>query len=278
MISPNDLSYFMEIANTQNISRASERIGISQPSLTLAIKRIEQTLGTDILIRSKKGVSLTKAGQKLLKHSKSLVQYWEKIKTEALSSVNEVVGNISIGCHPSVGLYTLEKFLPSLLGEYPELEVSLHHDLSRNIAEQVISMKIDVGLVINPVKHPDLIIKKLLEDTVTLWSSGKNEDVLICDPELLQTQDIMKRLKKRGFKFSRVITTSSLENVTSLCSAGVGVGIVPTRIVKRLGQGKISKLQNAPSFIDHLCVVYRVENKNVQSLKETIRMIIHNIK
>ena len=202
MISPDDLYYFIEIAHTKNLSRAAERIGISQPSLTLAVKRIEQSLGADILIRSKKGVFLTPSGKNLLKHSKMMMQYWQQLKSEVLASTHEISGQISLGCHPSVGLYTLNKFLPKVFEKYPHLEISLHHDLSRKISERVISLEIDIGLVINPIKHPDLIIHNLLEDTVTLWSTKQKKKVLdyhsgnavlLCDPALLQTQGILKK-------------------------------------------------------------------------------------
>jgi len=278
MISPNDLVYFIEIAKTENLSRASERIGISQPSLTLAIRRIEESLGVNILIRSKKGVTLTKAGMKLLKHSKSLFEYWDQIKSEALASEHEVSGQISIGCHPSVGLYTLDKFLPKLLKNFQELGISLHHDLSRNILEQIISLKLDLGLVINPIKHPDLILKKILEDTVTFWSSGENTETLICDPDLLQTQDLLKKCKKRGFEFKRIISCRSLENITNLCAAGGGVGIIPSRIVNKLGHNKLKVLKGSPVFKDELFVTYRVENKNVKAIQEIISEIVKNIK
>ena len=278
MISPNDLSYFIEIAKTENLSRASERVGISQPSLTLAIRRIEDTLGADIFIRSKKGVTLTKAGLKLLKHSKNLFQYWDQIKSEALASEHEVSGQISIGCHPSVGLYTLDKFLPKLLHHFPELGISLHHDLSRNIVEQIISLKIDLGLVINPTRHPDLILKKVLEDTVTFWTNGENTDTLICDPDLLQTQDLLKKCKKRGLEFSRFISCRSLENIANLSAAGAGVGIIPQRIIMKLGHKNLRELKGSPIFKDELFIAYRIENKNVRAIQEIVKEMFKNIK
>lgn len=287
MISATDLAYFVEIANTCNLSRAAERIGISQPSLTLAIRRIEESLGADVLIRSKKGVTLTKAGTKLLKHSKVMMQYWEQIKSEALSSVNEVSGKISLGCHPSVGLYTLDKILPNVLSNFPNLEISLFHDLSRNIVERVISLELDVGLAINPVKHPDLIIQNLLEDTVCLWTvkkSGTNTDyksgkaILICDPSLLQTQDIIKKLKRKGINFSRVITSSSLENIANLTASGAGIGIIPSRIAKKIAGDSISSIKEAPQFKDTLSVVYRMENRNIKSLQYLVGEITKHIK
>jgi DNA-binding transcriptional LysR family regulator len=58
--SPYDLKYLIEVANTKNISRAAERIGIAQPSLSLAIKRLEEACGVALIVRSKNGVQMTK--------------------------------------------------------------------------------------------------------------------------------------------------------------------------------------------------------------------------
>lgn len=65
MPSPADLSYFIEVGNVLNLSRAAERLGISQPSLTLSIQRLEHSVGTALLIRSNKGVTLTYRPRKL---------------------------------------------------------------------------------------------------------------------------------------------------------------------------------------------------------------------
>lgn len=61
-----ELTYFLEVSNSLNLSRASERLGISQPSLSLAIKRLEQTIGTSLFLRHKHGVSLTQAGKQAI--------------------------------------------------------------------------------------------------------------------------------------------------------------------------------------------------------------------
>src|SRR4051812_16116967 len=107
MPSASDLKYFVEVCNTLNISRASERLGISQPSLTLALQRLEGNLGTRVFTRTKRGVSLTPGGRQLLIHSRSLLQTWENVHAHVLASETEVEGTYSIGCHPSVALYSL---------------------------------------------------------------------------------------------------------------------------------------------------------------------------
>jgi len=168
-----------------------------------------------------------------------------------------------------VALYTLDLFLPSLINEYNGLEISLVHDLSRKITDKVINFEIDLGLVINPTKHLDLVMNKLLDDKVTVWKkSGKVPPVLICHPELLQTQDILKKLRKTDLDIKRVITSNNLEVITKLTMKGSGYGIIPTRVASIFNKNNVIKpVEDAPSFNDELFLIYRIENKNIEYIK-----------
>lgn len=282
--SSNELLYFIELSNTLNFSRASERIGINQPSLSAAIKRLERSVGTELFIRDKHKVILTQAGKNLLSHAKQLIQLWDTTKANCLASQGEVQGNITLGCHPSVALYFLPKFLPALLAKYSKLEIKLKHDLSRKITEEIINLTIDIGIVVNPIKHPDLIIKKLFNDEVTCWqsrefstkSTSTDEKIIICDTELRQTQFLLKNIHSKGIKYKRMITTNNLEVVANLTAAGVGVGILPGSVAKSLHQDKLHRLQRAPIYHDEICLVYRHENRNmktIQVINEAIKSI-----
>lgn len=276
-----DLSYFVEVAHSQNLTRASERLGITQPSLTLAIQRLENSIGTQLLIRSQRGVMLTPAGKRLLSQSRLLLQTWEDVKAKATASMDSVEGSYVLGVHPSVAIYSLPLFLPALLEEHPHLEISLFHDLSRKVTEAVIRMEIDLGIVVNPVEHPDLVLKKLGEDEVTLWTARKktklqdphsDHSVLICDPSLLQTQDLQKKLKRAGLRFSRTIHSSNLEVIAKLTAEGCGIGILPARVANA-NESWLKKLPDAPSFRDEVVLLYRMENKGVKSIQEMAERI-----
>ena len=281
--SPNELVYFVELAETLNFSRASERIGISQPSLTMAIKRLEHSIGVPLFNRSKTGVTLTPSGKRLLLHAKQLLQLWDTVKSQALSSSKEIQGCVTLGCHAAVATTTVQHFLPKLLLQYPKLEIKLHHDLSRKIAEKVINHSLDIGIVVNPVKHPEFIIQKLYDDTIRLWHSKKIKDpqkllqngdaVIICDPELMQTQWILKQMRKKGMQFQRMITTSSLELVAQLTASGAGIGIMPGGVAKMIGLDKLMMLDKCPVFHDEICLVYRHENRDIKAVQTVLEAI-----
>jgi LysR family transcriptional regulator, cell division regulator len=267
--SSSELLYFIEVSNTLNVSRAAERLGISQPTLSLAVQRLEASLGTPLLIRSKSGVKLTHAGQKFLGRARHFVNEWERLKDDTLKDETEIRGRYVIGAHVSVALYAFPELIPTLLAEHPGLELKLTHDLSRKITEDVISFKTDFGIVVNPWKHPDLVIKPLAKDEVILWTARKpsklqdvdsGNAVLICDPDLVQSQSILRQLAKAGLEFGRVLTSSNLEVVASLVASGAGVGILPGRVATRVESYGLKPLEKAgPKFADSHCLVYRAD-------------------
>jgi DNA-binding transcriptional LysR family regulator len=276
--SPQDLVYFQEIARSRNLSRAAERLGVAQPSLTLAVKRLETQTGTPLLIRKKTGVELTHAGRTFLQHSEQVLREWNQLLTETRASASEVRGRFKIGCHASVAQYALPAFLPQLSRTHPGLELALVHGLSRHITEGVVRHDIDFGIVVNPVPHPDLRIALLGTDTVTLFLSAQclNPDLLIHDPELAQSQAIVSRLKKARAQFRRELHSSSLEVIARLAAEGAGVGILPSRVASaypKLRPWKSADGTAAPRFEDRICLVYRTDSQKTRASREIISAI-----
>lgn len=280
MISKDDLLYFLEVSNTLNFSRAAERIGISQPSLSAAIKRLENLIGAELFIRHKKGVTITKSGNQLLAHAKQLLQYWEMVKSRTLSASYEPEGCFTIGSHPALALFCFSGFLPKLLKKHPKLEVQLELDLSRKIVDRVMDLTLDLGIVANPIKHPSLIIQKLFEDEVMFWHGLEShpmndlfsgEAIIICNQELLQTQWLLNRLRKKKMSYSRILNCHDLEVIADLTVQGCGVGILPGTVAMR--QKKLKPVPNMMSYMDEICLVYRPENKQVVGIQEIVLAI-----
>ncbi len=277
----NEITYFLEVAATLNISRAAERLGITQPTLSLSMQRLEQSIGAALLIRGKTGVKLTKSGQRFYTHAKLLLDQWGKLRSETLREESEVQGRILIGCHPSVALYSVTGFLAQLMDQYPLLEIGFVHDLSRKVTEKVVSFEIDIGIVVNPISHPDLALLPLCRDEVAMWRGPEkyNQDILILDPDLLQTQAILSKLKKSEMTFKRTVHSSNLELIASLVGKGAGVGILPERVARRdanLGLKLLS--QKGPTFQDIIYLIYRPDAQKGKAAKTVIEAIRRSFK
>lgn len=261
MMSYEDLKYFQKVAQTGSLRKAALTLNISQPSLSYTVKKLEDKLGVALLRRTQKGVVLTKQGEIFLGKVEQFLWQWEDLTCEVTSETNRLGWQMTIGCHPSVAKYTLPKFLPEFLKNYPKLKVKLVHGLSREITNQVVDGVVDLGLVINPVSQPDLIIKKLATDIVTLWESQNNvnKDVLIFDPALAQCQWILRQLEKHKIQFNRYVESCNLEVISKLVTSGAGVGILPSRTVEK--KNIIRFLPSELFFKDVLCAVFKQEFK-----------------
>ncbi len=272
MINPQEIQYFLECARSGNLSRAAERLGVTQPALTMALRRLEHSAGAELFHRSKKGVRLTKAGEIFQQEAKALADQWSRLKESLLRSEEDLSGTYTIGCHPSVALYSLPQTLPALMADFPQLRLELQHDISRKIAERVIRGEIDLAIVVNPVRHPDLVIRPLAKDYMGFWTSktetstnriGAPHPVLICEPELIQTQTL---LRKANTQFERTVRTNSLELIGSLTDAGAGIGLLPARVAAHW-KG-IKPLSDLPRFPDEIALLYRAENRRVAAFRE----------
>ena len=100
-----------------------------------------------------------------------------------------------------------------------------------------------------------------------------NKDVLILAPDLLQSQDILSKLKKRGIVFSRVIQSNSLEVVAQLVRQGVGCGILPERVLKTHDYANCEKVLNSPLFKDEIYLTFKSEFRKSQRGKVFIQSV-----
>lgn len=258
MINQNDLVYFLELTKTKHVSRAAERLGVTQPTLSHCIKRLESAVGTTLFIRTKKGIELTPAAERLRQSSDELLLKWDEVMKAANDEMDEAKGLIKIGVHTAVAQYMLPQVLPSFLKQYPEIQISLDHGLSRHMTEKVISSQIDVGFVVNPVDHPDLVIKELILDRVTFWRSKNtvNTEVLLVEPSLLQSQSLLQKMSKKGLSFKRTLESNSLEVIAQLLQAGAGTAILPERVMKAFCDSSVVAVKDAPEMSDRICMVY----------------------
>src|SRR5690606_37463750 len=133
---------------------------------------------------------LTPRGKLFLEKAKSLLSAYNNLNFS--ENANIVFGSqrVSIGCHSTVAAYFVSKALTYLKNFAPDFNISLIHDLSRNIQNDIQKGNIDIGVVVNAVQVPDLVITKISQDTVSVWSNGKALDTIICNTELFQTQSI----------------------------------------------------------------------------------------
>lgn len=246
MITFKDLENFVTCANSKTLSEASEKLHMTQPSLSLGIKKLETELGYPLFLRSKDGLKLTPQGKNLLPDALNSLKSLDRIKGK------RPIVKFKIGCHASVGLFVLGDFLKIMHKENSEIDFEIVTASSHEINKMAAKGEIDFGIVMNPISLQGLITKTIGEDEVAIWESKtRYQDKLIYNPQMLQATSIISRWKAAP---EQAIDVSNLELAAFLADSGAGFGILPTQVVRVLNL-ELKKVPNTPTFKDHLALV-----------------------
>lgn len=241
-----DLENFIAVAHARTMSEASDKLGLAQPSLSLAIKKLEKELKIPLFIRGRNGIKLTPQGKNLLPQAESAVNTLNRMKGGASKL------RFSIGCHPSVGMFILGRFLRAMHQANNAVDLNIINAGSSDINKRVALGEIDFGLVMNPLPIPGLITKHIGGDDVAVWRSSKQyRNSLIYHPDLLQSTSILSNWSEPP---QDRIEVSNLELIAHLVDSGAGIGILPAQVVKaqRLN---LERVPETPIHKDQLALI-----------------------
>tara|TARA_R100000656_G_scaffold17425_1_gene16332 strand:+ start:195 stop:1022 length:828 start_codon:yes stop_codon:yes gene_type:complete len=251
----NDLKNFQNVAAYKSFSLAAKMLGVPQPTLSESIRRLESQIEQTLFYRSKSGIELTPQGALTLEKTRALLQTADEIRGLQNEKSQQL---FKIGCHPVVGRYFLASSLQQLHKSYPNTQVKLVHAHSRAVQTLIQDGRIDIAVVVNPIKNPDLIIKPIAQDKIHLWQADKKEkrsDQVIADMGLAQVQSLLRSWKQAPAK---QIDTNDFDLIAKLTLGGMGYGVLPERFVK-MEKLKLKKVYEQHHFKDEFAVVYRPE-------------------
>ena len=132
------LRYLLAIAQAGSLSAAAKRVGVTQPTLTVAMQKLEEELGSTLLVRDHRGVTLTSTGEALRSHAEQAVTLLEQATTQIRDLERSFEGSFILGCHESLGAYFLPGFLSSFLSAEPRIHLALWNGSSAAVQQAVI--------------------------------------------------------------------------------------------------------------------------------------------
>lgn len=247
-----DLRYFQAIAHAGNLSHTARLLGVRQPTLTMALRRLETELGTTLCFRDRSGVSLTAAGKALLQYVTDALALLEAGRQHIQRLESDEGGDFVLGVPTAMGGYFLPSFLPELFRAAPRIDISLWTGTSRAVQQAILNRDVPIGLVVNPVPHPDLVLLRLFYDATEVFiaaSGSETPDItwetavsrlragpLVHVAYMSQAQALCERLAAMQLLPTRQLRCGDLELAKNLALAGVGVAILPRRVATATGR------------------------------------------
>jgi DNA-binding transcriptional LysR family regulator len=166
---------FLEIVAAGNFGRAAERLHVTQTAVSARVRLLEQLLGRQLFVRNKAGASLTPAGERFMRHARSLVQVWERARHQvALPTGRRAV--VTVGCEASLWDPLLLDWLLWMRRAAPHLALRAEVGPPERLLGQVAEGALDIAVVYAPQQRPGLEVELLIEEKLVLVTTSKRGD------------------------------------------------------------------------------------------------------
>ncbi len=239
---------FYTVASCENITKAAEKLYISQPAVTMSIKKLETELEIKLFVRNKRGVTLTPEG-------KVLYEYVSKAMENIFLAENKIenfkkleTGNIRIGIGTNLTKFFLVKYLEKFHKIYPKITINLDTSMTKELLKKLEEDKIDIAIIASDDETCKEFNVEYVEEIQDIFVASdefcelKDRIVTLEElstfPLLLQSSHsntrkfIDKIAEKNGIKLSSIMDLASYSLVIEFAKIGMGVGLVTKSYVQ----------------------------------------------
>jgi LysR family hydrogen peroxide-inducible transcriptional activator len=163
-----ELSYIVTLTQEQHFGRAAERCHVSQPTLSIAVKKLEEELEVTLFERSKNGVQITPLGERIVNMASAVLHQAAAIKDVAAADKEQLQGPLQLGTLPTIGPYLLPQFIPLLQKTAGQLSLYVEEGSQDSLTHKLRNGELDAILVTAPFSEPDVVTQSLFDEPLVL--------------------------------------------------------------------------------------------------------------
>lgn len=248
-----ELRYLLALADEKHFGRAAEHCHVSQPTLSVAIRKLEQRLNVQIFERGRSHVMVTPIGEKLVAQAKNVMEQADRLEMLARNTGDELNGPLKVGAIFTVAPYLFPHLIPELRRLYPGMTLDIEENYTAVLRERLRNGQIDIAIIALPFTESDVLTKPLYSEPfdVLLPSDHKLAKQKSVSAEELSGTDLLLLGEGHCFRDQildacpsvarssrdpqgRVRTLadgSSLETIRHMVASGLGVTILPRSAV-----------------------------------------------
>ncbi|MBL4852149.1 MAG: hydrogen peroxide-inducible genes activator [Gammaproteobacteria bacterium] len=243
-----ELRYIVAVAQKRHFGHAAEACFVSQPTLSVAVRKLEDELGVPLFERGPNEISLTPVGSKIIDQAQRVLEQANSIKEIAQSGKDPLKGSLRIGAIYTIGPYLFSHLIPTLHECVPNMPIIVEENYTANLSARLKQGELDVIIVSEPFEGPGIVTQALYDepfvvvipgshpwnsrdnipaqdianDKLLLLSSGNcfRDQVLAACPDCKQTTTSASGIQT-------VLEGSSLETIRHMVVSGMGITVLP---------------------------------------------------
>ncbi len=241
-----ELKYVLAVARERHFGRAAEACFVSQPTLSVAIKKLEEELGVTLFERGSGELSITPAGERVAEQAALIFELVDGIKDLAAEAKDDLQGPLKLGAIYTIAPYLLPELIPQLHERAPHMPLLLEENYTRVLTEKLKKGELDAMIVATPVEDPSLLALPLYEEPFVVavpaghaWKKKKaiasdeleQESLLLLGSghcfrdQVLKACPALNRSASDGLQ--KTLESSSLETIRHMVASGMGTTVLP---------------------------------------------------
>jgi len=243
-----ELRYVVAVARERHFGRAAEACFVSQPTLSVAIKKLEDELGTQIFERRTNDVTMTPAGERIVEQAQRTLDEAGRIKEIARQGTDPLSGPLKLGVIYTIGPYLLPSLVRQLLKDAPQMPLLLTENFTVKLVDLLKNGEIDVAIMALPLPEAGLILQPVYDEPFVIavprahaWAKRKlipsedlkKETMLLLGTghcfrdQVLEVCPELSRFSSSAEGIQKTFEGSSLETIRHMVGSGLGVTVLP---------------------------------------------------
>lgn len=287
------LEYIIALDTYRHFALAAEKCFVTQPTLSMQIQKLEDSLGVILFDRDKHPVEPTVIGTKVISQARNILAESKKIKEIIDDEKNEVSGDITLGVIPTLAPYVIPLFISSFIEKFPRVNIQVTEQVSASLVTMLKNDQVDVALIVTPINDDGLVEFPVFHEEFFAYVSHRHQlfgeqnikpETLTTDGLWIlneghcfrnQTLDICNVKEPNSFLSRIKYESGSLETLKKLVDKQGGFTLLPELVTFDLNkndQNKLRKFQSPVPTREVSLLVKKsfLKHKIVQALHEEI--------
>jgi LysR family transcriptional regulator, hydrogen peroxide-inducible genes activator len=294
------LEYIIAVDNHRSFAKAARACHVTQPTLSMQVKKLEEDMGVLVFDRSKKPILTTDIGRRIVAQARTILRESSRVYQLIQDEQDTVKGELRVGIIPTLGPYLLPQFLPDFMAKYPDVQLNIQELLSEEIIEKLRADQLDIGLLVTPLNLDGFTELPLFYETFVVYMSTSHplsdrhkidfDDLDIEDMWLLQEGHCFRsqavnicgegqQETQRGLRFE----SGSLETLRRIVEKQYGYTLLPELATMELSEESYNRHVRTfrnPQPVREVSIVLRrsfMKSRLVDILQKSILDSIPNI-
>jgi LysR family hydrogen peroxide-inducible transcriptional activator len=241
-----DLKYIVALARERHFGRAADKCFVSQPTLSVAVKKLEEELGVILFERSPQEVRVTPIGERIVAQAEKVLAETAQLAEIAAAGKNPLAGPLRLGVIYTIGPWLLPKLVPLLRERAPDMPLLLEENYTHRLLERLKTTELDVAILALPIDEPGLVAQPVYDELFRVlvpashaWTKERTiKPASLLDQPLLMLgrgncfrDQVLDLCAAAGRGGPQVMEGSSLETIRHMVASGVGITVMPAAAV-----------------------------------------------